>query len=105
LIQNVDVFLPNESEFEQLTKLGITEDTAPVVVVKQGESGATAVGRRGHAHVSADSSTCIDATGAGDAFNAGFIHAWLQKLPMINCLEAGNQCGAIAVGQIGGISR
>jgi len=103
LIESVDVFLPNESEFEQLTKLGLTLESAPVVVVKQGAAGAVTVGKDGPINIPAEKTTCIDTTGAGDAFNAGFIHAWLQKLPMVKCLESGHRCGAIAVGRLGGI--
>jgi len=103
LIENVDVFLPNESEIAQLAKLGVTEDSVPLIVVKQGDAGAIVVGQGSHVHAPAEKSVCIDATGAGDAFNAGFIHAWLQNLPMVNCLESGHRCGAMAVGQLGGI--
>jgi len=59
----------------------------------------------GHEVYAGEKTICIDATGAGDAFNAGFIHAWLQKLPMVNCLESGHRCGARAVGHLGGIGE
>ncbi len=103
LIESVDVFLPNEAEFEQLGKLGVTEGTAPLTVIKQGKAGATALSAGVRVHAPAEKTNCIDATGAGDAFNAGFIHGWLLNLPMVKCLESGHRCGAMAVGQLGGI--
>jgi sugar/nucleoside kinase (ribokinase family) len=40
----------------------------------------------------------VDATGAGDAFRAGFVAAWLRArtpLPLRTALEAANACGAL----------
>ena len=44
------------------------------------------------------------ATGAGDSFNAGFLHAWLRRMPLNRCLQFGNACGAISALGLGGIS-
>jgi len=46
----------------------------------------------------------IDATGAGDAFNGGFLHAYLAGWPLKDCLRAGNICGALATTGAGGSS-
>lgn len=102
LISRVDIFLPNEMEANRLTLLGITETTAPLTVVKCGANGAHAyLGRR---DIKADTwpVDVIDATGAGDAFNGGFIYEWLKGSQLEQCLKTGNQCGAIAVQSRGG---
>ena len=103
LIESVDVFLPNESEFEQLANIGVTNSTAPVTIIKKGGAGAQGFSRKGIIEVPADDIICVDTTGAGDAFNAGFIHGWLQRWALEDCLVCGNHSGAVAVGHLGGI--
>lgn len=44
---------------------------------------------------------CIDTTGAGDSFTAGFIHSLLKRRSMEKCAEYANWCGARAVEVIG----
>lgn len=105
LIAAVDVFLPNESEVEALTALGISETPAPLTVVKCGPRGS-----RARTRTDSDWTHCpitalievLDATGAGDAFNAGFLSGWLDGAPLDQCLSGGNACGAAAVQAIGG---
>jgi len=102
LISSVDVFLPNSAEHEKLVQLGLNEQCAPITVVKKAEKGAMALTNAGIVSVASGDVKLVDPTGAGDAFNAGFITAWLQGLSIENCLLAGNKCGADAVGHIGG---
>ena len=44
----------------------------------------------------------VDTTGAGDSFNAGFLHAWLRKAPLGDALRFGAACGAISTLASGG---
>ena len=46
--------------------------------------------------------TVVDVTGAGDAFAAGVLHAWLNGSEPMECLVAGAQLGAAAVTAAGG---
>ncbi len=104
LIARVDVFLPNESEEAALTSLGIAPDLAPLTVVKCGPNGA-----RAKAHGDSDWTECAitspvtvrDATGAGDAFNAGFLSRWLDGEALVDCLANGNACGSATVQVVG----
>jgi sugar/nucleoside kinase (ribokinase family) len=43
----------------------------------------------------------IDGTGAGDAFCAGFLPAWLDKKPPHEALSAGCRLAAQALGMVG----
>jgi len=45
----------------------------------------------------------VDATGAGDAFNGGFLHAFLRGSTWDDCLRAGNICGSLTASQPGGM--
>jgi len=45
----------------------------------------------------------VDTTGAGDSFNAGFIHAYVfQGLPLQEALRFANACGALSATGVGG---
>lgn len=102
LISAVDLFLPNELEAARLDQVGLSRPYAPLVVVKRGARGAEAF--RGEASVaaSAEPVDAVEATGAGDAFNAGFLSKWLIGCDLSACLAAGNQQGARAVSTVGG---
>ena len=44
---------------------------------------------------------CIDTTGAGDSFAAGFVYGISEGWEIRRCAEFANQCGAKAVAQVG----
>lgn len=102
LIAAVDIFLPNEMETHWLENRGIPTTTAPLTVIKNGGRGAQAW--TGEKCVKAETTPVevVDATGAGDAFNGGFIFRWLRGASIEHCLNTGNMCGAAAVQGIGG---
>lgn len=103
LISEVDIFLPNEMEANQLKLLGIPESKAPLTVVKCGTNGARAHLGTEIIQAGTWAVDVIDATGAGDAFNGGFIFEWLRGSPVEQCLQTGNACGAAAVQGRGGV--
>lgn len=45
--------------------------------------------------------TVKDTVGAGDAFTAGFVHAWMAGAPLRAVNEIGNLCGSFVAGQEG----
>lgn len=107
LLPEVDVFLPNEAEVELLRKLGVSAPFSKLTVVKQGRNGATAITHGTETHAPAITTDVVDTTGAGDAFNAAFISAWLANTSVKECLELGNAKGADAIacrGGLGGIA-
>jgi sugar/nucleoside kinase (ribokinase family) len=44
----------------------------------------------------------VDSTGAGDSFDAGFLHAWLRNLSWYECMRWGNACGSLSTRGVGG---
>lgn len=73
------------------------------VVLKLGTQGAAMVWD-GEIHFSpGHAATAIDTTGAGDCFDAGFLHAWLNGEHPADCLRAGNICGALSTQALGGL--
>jgi sugar/nucleoside kinase (ribokinase family) len=44
----------------------------------------------------------IDTTGAGDSFNAGFLHAWLRRRPLREAMRFAAACGALSTLASGG---
>ena len=102
LIAQVDVFLPNEAEVGWLIEHGVTIPPTSLVVTKRGAGGSEAIQKGQHFKAPVEKVNVVDATGAGDAFNAGFLDAWLQGLMLPKCLTAGNRQGGFAVQGLGG---
>jgi sugar/nucleoside kinase (ribokinase family) len=75
-----------------------------VPVVKLGPDGSLAVRNGKILRVKSIRVRTVDATGAGDAFNGGFLHGYLAGWPLEECLRAGNVCGALATTEAGGSS-
>ena len=76
----------------------------PVVALKLGAGGALVVspGRSFAAPVEPVGHV-VDAIGAGDSFDAGFVAAWLAGLPLRECAAWGNACGRASTQAQGGI--
>jgi sugar/nucleoside kinase (ribokinase family) len=73
------------------------------VVVKLGAEGALAASAGAEPErVAARSAAVRDTTGAGDAFCAGFLAAWLTGSPMTAAVRAGAEAAAVAVSGLGG---
>jgi sugar/nucleoside kinase (ribokinase family) len=75
-------------------------DVAPIAVVKRGSKGATVLAREGDANLRFEVATAhinaTDTTGAGDAFDAGFLVAWFTARSAGKSLPASLQRAALA---------
>ena len=109
LLRHVDVFLPNEREACKAAGTEDLEDAirklsqlAPLVVVKLGRKGALA--QRGSERVTAPSRDVVpvDTVGAGDSFDAGFLHEYVRGSDLNECLASGNISGALSTTRPGG---
>src|SRR5882724_4647838 len=108
-LRYVDVLLPNEREARRIAHtdnldaaIASLAEVVPVVVVKLGERGATAQ-RGSERFVSPPVKVeLIDPVGAGDSFDAGFLHQFLRGGDLQRCLVYGNLCGAFSTTASGG---
>jgi sugar/nucleoside kinase (ribokinase family) len=76
-------------------------NVARAVVVTAGPAGASWVDRDGVRTVRAAAVDVVDTTGAGDAFDAGLLAAWLTGAGPEAALRAGCAAGAQAVSRRG----
>ncbi|WXG44859.1 MAG: carbohydrate kinase family protein [Promethearchaeati archaeon SRVP18_Atabeyarchaeia-1] len=102
-LQWVDIFLPNEEEVEAITNeknIGraaskLLAKGPSTIVIKRGALGCTVANRERSVDVPAFKVNPVDTTGAGDAFDAGFIFGFLRGKPLLECAEYGNAAGAL----------
>ena len=110
ILPALDFFLPNEDELIALTEssslqeaLDKISDFETTVVVKQGEKGATMFRNGETRSIPAYKITdYIDAIGAGDSFDAGFISSFLKGKNLDESLEIGNMAAAVSTTAAGG---
>jgi sugar/nucleoside kinase (ribokinase family) len=108
-LAEVDVFLPNEVELEGITDqsdpehaLRALENGRTLTVAKLGGRGCGALHDGAMLRVKAFQVQPVDTTGAGDSFNAGFLHAWRRRAPLRDALQFAAACGAISTLGSGG---
>ena len=111
LLPLVDVLLPNEVELQALT--GHADPVEAVrhlanghtlTIAKLGARGAMALVDDHAVLVAPPPVTPVDTTGAGDSFNAGFLHAWLDGQSVRASLRSGVACGALSTQGLGGVA-
>lgn len=111
-LAETDYFFPNEDEVRAMlggtwepNRLGA--QVGGTLLVKRGSQGAMAVlPDSSRIEVPALSVKPVDTTGAGDAFNAGFLYATLiDKALTREAMTFAVACGAQAVTQVGGATQ
>jgi sugar/nucleoside kinase (ribokinase family) len=105
----VDVLLPNEREALKISgevhlerAVDRLAEVVPLVVVKLGPQGAIA--RRGKKRFTSAALKvkALDAVGAGDSFDAGFLTQYLRGADIEACLRYANVAGALSTTKAGG---
>lgn len=110
ILPYVDIFLPNESELMNLTRkdsvenaLKAIEGYGKFIIVKQGKQGSLlSCNNKIVRGKSFQNNEVVDAIGAGDSFNAGFIFKFMQGDSPEVCQIFGNLIGAISTTASGG---
>ncbi|HZS54790.1 MAG TPA: carbohydrate kinase family protein [Bryobacteraceae bacterium] len=112
LLRQVDFFFPNEVEARHLTGqdqpqqiLGVFRSAGlKRVALKLGARGAALLWDDEMHFVEAHQVRAVDTTGAGDCFDAGFLHGWLSGKTPLTCLYMASICGALSTTEYGGIA-
>lgn len=109
VLKHVDIFIPNDREAKKIARtddlskaIELLAGLAKIVVVKRGS--AAAICRSGQEQWSQMPPKVkpVDSVGAGDSFDAAFIHLWLSKAKLEDCLAFANLAGAYSTTQEGG---
>ncbi len=109
LMRASEIVMPSANELFDLTGERTMEEAAERVfkygvrnlILKLGERGSIALTKEGKVYERAFDVPEGDPTGAGDAFDAAALHAYLRQLPMRDMLVFANAVGAIKVRNFG----
>lgn len=111
VLHYVDIFLPNENEAMAITGKKSPQAAAetltgivPVVALKKGKEGAAAYGGGREYFCEPLEVEVVDAVGAGDSFDAGFVYGFLKGYEIEKCLRIGCICGSMNTTRAGGIA-
>ena len=110
LVKNkLDITFANEQEIISLIEaknfdevIKFSKQLNKLIVITRGEKGAVAI--NGDQVVENDiqkNLKIVDLTGAGDLFAAGFLHGYINKLSIKECLEKGTEMSSRVIQQIG----
>jgi len=109
LLEETDVFLPNEEEIRGITGqsdpergLQCLDNGRTLLVGKLGSKGCIAREGGSTIRLPAFPVNVVDTTGAGDSFVAGFLHEWLRGRPLHASLRFASACGALSTEGVGG---
>lgn len=113
ILKRTSILLLNEGELKLLThnRYKTIEDRVKslqdygidTIVVKRGDKGSYAADSETSCSIEAFTVECKDTTGAGDAFNAGFIFGKLKGKDLYNSCLTGNLVAACCVEESGAI--
>jgi len=112
VLPKITVFMPNEKELCALTGKASLEDAIAEVLPYLGGIMLVKCGSKGSLLVKKDGSrkllpaflnkNVVDAIGAGDSFNSGFVSAFVKGLSPEECQKTGNLTGAVNTTAAGG---
>jgi sugar/nucleoside kinase (ribokinase family) len=109
LLKYTDILLPNEREACKLARTEKVEQAAEVLsqkvavlVIKRGSQGAMARVAKETLVAFPPVVDVADPVGAGDSFDAGFVHQFIRGAKIAECLKFANVVGALSVTRPGG---
>lgn len=112
VLPKITVFMPNEKELCALTGKAELEDAIAEVLPCLGGIMLVKCGSKGSLLIKKDGSrkllpaflnkNVVDAIGAGDSFNSGFVSAFVKGLSPEECQKTGNLTGAVNTTAAGG---
>jgi sugar/nucleoside kinase (ribokinase family) len=109
VLKYVDVFFPNDREAKKIARnddlaqaINLLAGLSKVVVVKRGSGSAICRSGNEQWSLAPPSVKIVDDIGAGDTFDAGFVHSYLRGAPLEDCLAFANIVAAYSLTKQGG---
>jgi sugar/nucleoside kinase (ribokinase family) len=109
VLKHVDIFFPNDREAKKIAHtddlsqaINVLAGLAKVVVVKRGASAAICRSGQEQYSLMPPIVKPVDDVGAGDSFDAGFIHQQLRGAKLEDCLAFANLAGSYSTTKEGG---
>ncbi|MGN1345136.1 MAG: carbohydrate kinase family protein [Traorella sp.] len=105
----IDYLIPNDEEIKLFTRSESVEEACGKlliagvknIIVKCGSEGCYVCNESERYWCLGHSVNCVDTTGAGDSFVAGFIKKLLEGKKLQECVDFANECGSRCVQVIG----
>ncbi len=108
ILENADLVFLNRKELRAITGFGderglkkILEADVKLVILKIGEGGSLVFSEEGKVEAKAFSVPVVDTTGAGDAFNAGFLASFIKERDVFKACVVGNAVAALKITEVG----
>ena len=110
LVQNkIDITFANEQEICSLIEaknikevIKFSKQLNKLIIITRGDKGSVAINGNEVVESNAQPNLdIVDLTGAGDLFAAGFLHGYINKLSIKECLEKGTEMSSKVIQQIG----
>jgi sugar/nucleoside kinase (ribokinase family) len=109
ILKHTDVFLPNDDEAIRIAHESTLDQAIEklrkmvrVLAIKKGKEGTVVCSGSERFEIPSFRVEAVETTGAGDSFNAGFLHQFIHGKDLRECAVFGNACGALAVTALGG---
>jgi sugar/nucleoside kinase (ribokinase family) len=109
LLKYVDILLPNDREACKIAQVDdvaraaeILSQRVPMLVIKRGPQGALGFAGKEKFSAFPPIVDAADLVGAGDSFDAGFVHLFIRGAKFEDCLKFANVAGALSVTRAGG---
>ena len=109
IMSEMDIIIGNDLEFNiadnsnegfQLAKSFIKEKPS-IIIYKMGENGSRVITKENELNFGIFKVKAIKPTGAGDAFNGGFISSILHRFSLEDSIKRASACAAIVVTRVG----
>jgi sugar/nucleoside kinase (ribokinase family) len=109
VLKHVDLFFPNEREAKKIARtenlsqaVSFLAGLSKVVIVKCGSRSSICRAGDQQWTLAPPKVEMVDDVGAGDTFDAGFVHQYLRESNLEDCLAFANLAAAYSVTQSGG---
>ncbi|MFC2100288.1 adenosine kinase [Bacteroidota bacterium] len=103
----IDIVFANEEESKSFTgldpeqALNAISEHCEIAVVKLGKDGSLVKNKKRIYKIGATEANCIDTTGAGDLYAAGFLYGLVNEMPLNKCGELGAILGSNVIEVMG----